>query len=340
MNLSGCTASACPNKWPHYAGPGCPGYWPMESAYAHAPVLWPGSDPTIRAPYPQAPGLGAPGAVWGWHADHHPTWGWDRQPQVLLPAARTRPWWAPEEFVAPYHRALGEAPEGRWDEELARFPRDVAALARELIDLAVGRRFARMMVDLQAVVSDWREVRDAWLRVPSPDAGIGAYNAEAFRLRALAIYDRLAEVYRVLPDIGLSQDGGLAGPRGMGIAPAAIAAIFLSAAGAILALLGGLSLYAWISTQRTQAQANAQLAQAANAVCVAQPGSAACQQALDAANRGVPPPAGGPSDLLGQVAKIVAWGAVALLGFKAIEFLTTRQAVRRTATDRALMSAS
>lgn len=325
--VSGCCASRCRIRWPHYPEPGCAS-WPMEPAYARAPVLWPGFDATIRPPYPQNPALGS--TAWaGWHPDAHATWSWDRQPPEWLPPARTAPWIWPGTWVPPYHGRLGQAPEeyswAGYEREMSSLPEEAQRLASQLLDLAVGRRFARMMVDLQAVVSDWRDARDAWLRVPSADAGVGAFNAEQNRLRALGLYDRLAEVYRVLPDIGLS------GPGALGVAPQALAMVILSVAAAVAAVLGGLSLYGWINTQRAQAEANGRLARAAEQVCAAYPGSPQCQQALDAANRGVPPPGGGPEALLGQIGKIVAWGAVALIGWKALEAIGTAMGRRKAA---------
>ena len=215
-------------------------------------------------------------------------------------------------------RALGspeEPPQGIVD----AFVEQIKAL----LD-AGPQRFARYMIDLQRVISDNRDARDTFLAIGTDDAAVGAWNAEEARRKAQGVYDALANVvYRAWPDIGLG------GPGRMGIAFLALLPFIIEAAKVIALILGGVSLWTWLDTSRQTAQANRTLAETAQRTCAADPNSPACLAALRTAAAGVPQPAGGLTDAIGGVGKIVLWGALAFLAYKILTMIGEERKARR-----------
>ena len=316
--LAGCLTRGCKVKWSHWAGEdGCAvTETPMEASYVSAPQLWPGTDPTIRSPFLPAGGLG-----WahqhGWTAGGDPTFGCNRQAPRYLPAPNTSPWLGGEAWAAPYGgRAMagpmGAGPVDRVVDEI-----------KAMLD-AGTQRFARFMVDLQGVVTDWREARDRFAAIGTDDAAIAAYAAEEGRKRTLAVYDALAGVfYRAWPDIGLQ------GERGMGFAWLAVLPFVIQAAQAIALIIGAYSLFAWVDTSRQTAQANRTQADNAQRICAANPNSPACLEAMRVAAQGVPPPPDPIAGALAGLGKIAMWGVIAFLGVKILGMVGEERRARR-----------
>lgn len=291
---AGCLARGCPLKYSHWAGEGeCIVGAPVLSAYD----------------YERARALG----------------------------------WAPLHGGRPLAGPLG-TPD-------ARSPARYVAELRALISRDHGQEFARFMVGLQGAINDWKDARDRWSiasdalfevgdRVGSGRADEETLRAEANRENAQRVYDQLGTVYAYDPNLGMEAFGE---PGSEATAAGNVAAWVWSIAGGIAAVLAGLALWAWLDTNRQTARANATLAdtaaQASNAaadMCRLDPNSPGCvaamqhaNAALNAANKGVPPPPG-PADIFGSLAKVVMWGALAFLGVKMLGLIGEERRTSRT----------
>lgn len=348
--LSGCSGAGCPIKVDHYPEPGCVNY-PYQPPYGRgcSPVLWPGVDATARPPIIMNQGLGW--ARWqGWSVGPTPTYGWNRQQQWALPSPNIAPWRDNAgRFLAPY----GGGPLGQANAEEEDFR--LRTLIDEIWDMvqAGGRKFARFMVDLLKLKNDEMLTRDQLMRLSGSfyemgalsdsarygdDLAIAASQSEE-RIRKLqTLYDTLANVYRVFPDIGLQ------GAR-LGFPPAAaIIAALVPIAKAVVVIIAAYSLWSWLDSFRQQALANRSLADAAARnlssaldICARQPNSPACVKAIeiakvsaDAAAKGVPPPSGGPSDILSGITKLIGVAAAAFVGLQLLSMFSDERRARRT----------
>lgn len=184
------------------------------------------------------------------------------------------------------------------------------AVYQQVANLVSAQGFARYMVDLQGVISTYRDARDAYSA-----AGIHgqAAVAEGRRVEVLRLYDALAEVYRADPSFGLQ------GPsRGLGL-PQAVAI----GLGAIVAIIGTYSLLTYLAARRDEAAAALQDAKTAADACALDPHSPGCVAALETRQAGIEAAAGksSPWDALVSVAK---WAAIAVVAFKLFEMLSSR----------------
>lgn len=318
-----CRSASCRIPWAHWSGePGCAGplapprspigaggcglVWPPLARGGVTP-LWMTADPRLRPAAPFNATLGRPTCASGAC----------RIPGSSLAGTRMRAAGSGQWF------ARGLAGAG------LESARNRLAEVRGLFRQHGPGWFGRFMVDLQAVVNDWKAARDLWAGVlddlaerspPAPvaqvDAAIDAYEeADRQRARALAFYDKLAETYRWDPAIGMAAFGEPDSPEWTEANAAGWALAF---AGAIVAAIGGVALYTWLDTQRQQARSATVMARTAQDVCRQHPQSPACAQAIAASVQGPPAPTGGPVDLLAQAGKILGIGAAVFLGVQVL----------------------
>jgi hypothetical protein len=201
-------------------------------------------------------------------------------------------------LVYDYAHSLGTAPavpEADW--------RRVLGELRQLWQ-GGGDRFGRLMVELSGAKLDYQTARDDY-RASGDHAA--SERAEQARADVAAVYDALAQLYRLWPSLGLADfDEGQGG--GLGVLPVIVPILL-----AVAAVVGSLGLLAWAYSQITQAGTQRQIAQIAKNACASSPSSPACLQAL----KTVTPPRGW-LDQLGDALGALKWPLLALVGLAAL----------------------
>ena len=177
--------------------------------------------------------------------------------------------------IAPPARGLGA---------LGADPGYVRSIIGEIRELwaSGGQGFGAFMVRLQTTASQYREAREGFSA-----AGDEAAADEAQRQydRTMQVYDALAQVYRVAPDLGIADfEQGASSDGDLGWLP-----IVLGIAKAISMIVGSAGLLAWAASAFRDSGSRQELAAVARSACAVDPDSPGCRAALDAA---APAPSG------------------------------------------------
>ncbi len=172
---------------------------------------------------------------------------------------------------------------------VGQVPEVQAALLDELRNLwSLGEAgFGRLMRQLSDTMQSWRIARDHY---QAAGAETQAIEAEGQYQIVRRVYDALAELYRIDPELGI---GAFSGE--LGVLPLVVSVIW-----AVAGLIGsaGLGGFAWAQIEASGVAA--QRAQTAQSVCAVDPGSQSCRDAIAGA---------GPAEEPGILGNI-PWGLI------------------------------